>query len=125
MIDVVKTALSGELHRLLNRFTCEAAEDYIGLWQIVDAIKSKASLIEGIDGDLRSAVTGFVYQMLQHGFVAVDLTLGGGCTPWADQRSTKVIQRIEDGWSKLGRDPTIGELAWFDKPNRTKLVSSD
>ena len=102
---------------LLKRFSHEATEDYIGLWQIVDAIDSSCSSAELTDSALRLAVAGFVQQMLRHGFIAVDLMPDGRCTPWADQRPVKVTERIEQGWAKLGRSPTIGELAWFDKPD--------
>ena len=107
----------GERRLLLDRFSREAAEDYVGLWQVVNAIKHQSSLGE-IDGDeLRDAVIEFVRSMLREGFIAVDLTADGGAIPWKDQDAAGVAAHIERGWVELGREPTIGELAWFDKPS--------
>lgn len=108
---------NAEVQKLLERFSNEAEEDYIGLWEVVSAIELSPSLLELVGGDLRRAVLDFVQEMLGDGFVAVDLRPEGKCAPWADQRPAEVVQRLEQGWAALGRTPNIGELAWFNKPN--------
>ena len=52
--------------------------------------------------------------MLDRGFEAVDLAPSGGAVPWADQDPASVVSRIDHEWKALGREPNVGEVAWFD-----------
>ena len=102
--------------KILAEFRREAEDDWIGLWAIAwmvrhDHAKANAS-------EVRKLTMRLVRMMMESGLV-----VGGFCdksfVPWPDQGTASVIRRIEREWNALGRDPTLGEVAWFGTPIRT------
>jgi len=86
--------------------------DYVGIWQIISAVTHDFKLSNPVD--IRRLTMEIVRELLISGARAVDLTQGGGCTPWQDQQPDAVIARINKGWDSLGREPDIGDIVWFD-----------
>ncbi len=95
---------------------CRAAkDDYVGLWQIIGAVVRES---KSTDKDkIRTLSLDVVRKLLILGLRPVDLpSVGSGSVPWAIQQPDAVIDRIETEWKALGREPDIGEIAWFDLP---------
>lgn len=101
------------LDDLLAGFREEAEEDYIGLWAVVWTVRD-ARQESGLE-EIRALSMGLIGMMLDNGFVAGDLSKDG-FVPWPDRRAEVVLRRIEREWDALGREPTIGEIAWFGLP---------
>jgi hypothetical protein len=104
-----------EFQEAIDLLAEHARDDYIGLWQITNRVRSIC--YPKTDDELRILVIDFVKDMLARGFQAVDLAQQGpGCRPWQDQTPASVAGRIESEWKALGREPNVGEIAWFDLP---------
>lgn len=90
----------------------ECQEDYVGLWRIVNAVRFDLGSADA--AQTRAMTLRLVRSLLQErgmqvGWPAPD---GRRFLPW-DLTSEHAIHRIENEWAALGRDPNIGELAWF------------
>jgi hypothetical protein len=95
----------------MDVFLAEAQFDYIGLWEVMVKVRSFDPGQSSVA--LKSRTLHFVSEMLARGFLAVDLLSSGGCQPWENQDPRVVLERIEAEWSGLGREPNIGDIAWF------------
>jgi hypothetical protein len=97
---------------VLEQLVEECQVDHVGLWEIVRAVQD--DLGSATAEETRELSMGFVRCLLKErgmlvGHPAPD---GRDFLSWglpADQ----AISRIEREWSALGRDPNIGEVAWF------------
>lgn len=102
---------------IIAEFQREAAVDFIGLWQLVRAVK------DNLEQDESPAVQQLSLDLLKRilaaGFRVGDLSATGRVLePWPDQRPDHVVARIRSEWDSLGREPNIGDIAWLDyKPN--------
>ncbi len=103
------------LEQIIEDFYTGAASDYVGLWELVNAVDSR--LRPSGSDDRRELTLEVVRQLIARGLLAVDLaSVGGGCVPWRDQQPDSVLRRIRAEWEALGRDPDIGDIAWFSLP---------
>jgi hypothetical protein len=100
---------------VLESLVEECREDHVGLWRIVKAVR----LDLGLTGpeEVRAAALGLVRTLLRErgmwaGFPAPD---GRNFLPWK-LPADRALSRIEEEWLALGRDPNIGEIAWFTSP---------
>ena len=93
----------------VNSFVKEAHEDCVGLWQVVRRAKRRATDEE----DVKTLSRAMIESLLERGLVAGNLTKEGGFQPWSGQDSKAVVNRIQQEWQDLGRDPTIDDIAWF------------
>lgn len=103
------------LRKLEEEFLVEAGQDYVGLWQLVGAVRRKLQVSE--PSEVRRLTLLLVRDLLASGLQAVALTSDGGCVPWLKNDVQSVINRIEREWSALGREPNIGEIVWFNLPD--------
>jgi hypothetical protein len=107
---------SDQVATVVKDYAQAAKSDYVGLWQI--CIRVRHDFPGGDSEQLRRAVLKVVEGLLAGGLEAVDLaSSGSGCVPWQDQRAASVLSRISSKWNELGRDPSVGEIAWFDNPD--------
>ena len=99
----------------------ECHEDHVGLWEIVNAVKF--DLGSGNPTQTRALALQLVRRLLnepgmQVGHPAPD---GRHFVSWG-LPPDEAVRRIEQEWSALGREPNIGEVAWFTSvpkpPNR-------
>jgi hypothetical protein len=99
--DEVLESLAEECHR-----------DHVGLWEIVNAVRSdlgSADASQTRELTLR-LVQGLLSERgMQVGHPAPD---GRHFVPWG-LPPDQAVRRIEKEWSALGREPGIGEVAWF------------
>jgi hypothetical protein len=109
----MSTDFSAAREQAIEMLSEQAQDDYIGLWQIIGRVRKISP--PGTDEELRNLVLEFVKDLLARGFQAVTLASSGpGCSPWPDQDPGSVAGRIESEWKALGREPNVGEIAWFD-----------
>lgn len=88
--------------------------DYVSLWQIINAANEARDADPSLDRIQRTLA--LLGQLLDRGFLAVDLTQDGGCTPWPDQDHASVLRRIETEWRRTNDEPGVGSVFWFDRP---------
>jgi hypothetical protein len=90
----------------------ECHEDHVGLWRIVNAVRF--DLGSTTPHQTRELTLDLVRELLhergmQVGHPAPD---GRHFISWG-LPPEQAVNRIGEEWSALGRDPNIGEVAWF------------
>jgi hypothetical protein len=93
------------LQDIASQVRREAAEDYVGLWQISRLLRSAV-----VSSD--STLTDLLHQLLTDGSMDIGQFEGKTFHPWAGTTDSK-IARVSSELTKLGRDPDIGEIAWL------------
>ena len=103
-----------EVEELIQGYEREVLEDEIGLWQVVAA----AQRLKLKGKDLREFVIHVVREMLARGFRPGmhDPNDDFRLAPWPERDHDSIIRRIEAEWDALGRDPSIADIAWFNRP---------
>ncbi len=108
--------MDGKLDNLIDRFRSAAADDLIGLCQVMDEVENET----GIDDptELKRMTLQAVKMMLMQGFVACNPPFGGNASlRWKGEDVAAVIERISSEWDALGRPPNIPDIVWFDYPD--------
>jgi hypothetical protein len=97
---------------VLESLAEECQADHVGLWEIVDAVRfdlGSTNAFEIQTSTLRLIRSLLSERGMQVGHPAAD---GRHFVPW-DLSPDQAVSRIEKEWSALGREPNIGEVAWF------------
>jgi hypothetical protein len=97
---------------VLESLAEECHEDHVGLWRIVNAVRFDLGAAK--PSEIRELTLRLIRNLLherrmQVGHPAPD---GRHFIAWS-LSPEQAISRIEQEWSSLGRDPDIGEVAWF------------
>jgi hypothetical protein len=100
------------VEEVLESLADECRDDHVGLWEVVDAVKQDLGLSEPTQ--VHQATLHLVRELLerrgvQAGHPAPD---GRHFVPW-NQTAEQAVATIQRDWSALGREPDIGEIAWF------------
>jgi hypothetical protein len=104
-----------EIEEIVHDFVNEAHLDYVGLWEITGRVQGRFKPSD--HSKVREAAMQIVSGLLSAGLEAVDLASSGpGCIRWENQARAYILDRISSEWDKLGRDPTIGDIVWFNHP---------
>jgi hypothetical protein len=90
----------------------ECDEDHVGLWSIVRLYREESRGTHGMEEILRELEDLLATGVLQVGFPTKD---GRLFNSWSSQ-PIESVARIRREWLALGRDPDIGEIAWFTTP---------
>ena len=98
-----------DLIPIAQQVRAECREDYVGLWSIVRRIRGagvadRSSVIEITLALLR--------QLLSEGEIIAGQFADRKFHEWKAPPQ-EIIAKIESEWTNLGRDPDIGEIAWF------------
>jgi hypothetical protein len=97
----------------------ELDEDYVGLWVLPWHIRHDWP--EASDDKVRSLARSILRALTSRDVVLGDLD---GDTvdflPWSVDDSVDAAMEM---WERLGRDPTIGEIAWLERPVREQSIS--
>ena len=102
-----------KLEEIANGYVGEALSDYVGLWQII--VRARHELGISAPADIKAIVLQVVGIMLSNGLEAVALgSSGSGCIPWEIQDRDYILKRISSEWDALGRDPSVGDIVWFN-----------
>jgi hypothetical protein len=87
----------------------EATEDHVGLWAVIRLLRDATDGPETMEQILAVLEELLVRKQLVVGFPTAD---GRSFKAWATPPRDS-IERIRREWLSLGRDPDIGEVAWF------------
>jgi hypothetical protein len=102
---------------VLEQLRAECQEDHVGLWQMVNAVQQDLG-IRG-DDDVRAATLDLVRALLAKLGIEIGLPAPDGRHFNAWKLSPdEAAKAIEEKWTALGRNPTIGEVAWFNGAGR-------
>jgi hypothetical protein len=90
----------------------ECHDDHVGLWRIVNAVR--LDLGSANAAQTRALALGLVRGLLQRPGMLVGHPAADGrhFVAW-DLSPEQALRRIEEEWAALGREPNIGEVAWF------------
>ncbi|HKI34801.1 MAG TPA: hypothetical protein VKA46_23290 [Gemmataceae bacterium] len=97
---------------VLESLAEECHRDHVGLWEIVEAVQFDLGSTN--PSETRAMTLRLVGSLLrergmQVGHPAPD---GRHFIAWG-LSPDQALRRIEQEWSALGRDPNIGDVAWF------------
>lgn len=97
---------------VLDGLVEECREDHVGLWRIFNAVKLDLGARRA--ADVRLLALRIVRDLLDERGVLVGQPTSDGrnFSPW-ELSPDRAVERIEQECAALGRDPTIGEIAWF------------
>jgi hypothetical protein len=102
-------------NEVLETLVEECHRDHVGLWEIVQAVRFDL----GADGraETRAMTLHLVRGLLgERGMQVGHPTPDGRHFVAWDLAPAEAVRRIEQAWSALGREPNIGEVAWFTSP---------
>jgi hypothetical protein len=95
-----------------NELLAEAAADYVGLWSVALLFREESEGPHDMLGILEMLKSLLESHQLVVGFPTPD---GRGFEAWS-LSPEDAIERMAREWRELGRDPDIGEIAWFTTP---------
>jgi len=106
--------------RLKQSLLEELREDHVGLWSIVRDVRY--ALPKATDREIKDQVVSLIDKLLSTSLVKAGFPMsdGIGFKPWRLPRH-RIVQRIKTEWDRLGRDPDIGEVAWFSADRSAKI----
>jgi hypothetical protein len=100
---------------LLERIIVECEDDYVGLWSVYRQLK-EAQLPYP-----RHSTLALVYFLLSTGVVEAGFPdAHGGFHSWTLAPEEAYLE-IANAWSKLGREPDVGDIVWFTKTDDAAL----
>src|SRR5712671_5407400 len=97
---------------VLESLVEECHEDHVGLWEIVNAVRFDLGSQDPIE--TRTITLRLIRSLLHERGMQVGHPVSDGrhFVSW-DLPPERAVNRIENEWSALGREPNIGEVAWF------------
>lgn len=101
-----------EIKDAANAILEECEEDYVGLWGVPWYLR-EVKRISAIDVRFNKSIA-VVEEILLAKDVVVGQFNNNEFEIW-DSTPLKVIERIQNEWKALSREPTIGEICWFTK----------
>jgi hypothetical protein len=106
--------MNANLKNIVDELEAESAVDFVGLWEVIKLAKEAANDEGG--QEVRQLAFELLRMMLSRGFRAGFISkTGTSFEPWPNQEAEAVLHRISAEWSALGRDPSIGDIVWFDR----------
>lgn len=103
----------------------ELRDDHADLWKLLWIVKAEAELDEAMPKTVRQESLAVIAALLEGGYVHPGAPRGReSFSPWPLD-ATDALARIEREWDALGRDPDIGEIAWFDLTDKGQEYIQD
>ena len=101
-----------ELENLKKQVLSECRDDHVGLWSVVREVRE--AFPEAGDEEVRETTLAILLELLERRLVRAGFPTpdGRGFSSW-DTEAAESIDRIDDAWIALHRDPDIGEIVWF------------
>jgi hypothetical protein len=95
-----------------DRFVEECKDDHVGLWQLVNAVQLDLGVRDR--QEIRNATLELVRDLLAKYHVRAGAPGPDwrNFVPW-ELTPAEAIARICQEWDALGKDPDIGDIAWF------------
>ncbi len=105
----LSTAKAERLERMILE---ELTDDYLGMWEVAQLVRDELGTED--DAEVRESTIGVLETMLMHGLIRPGLARSDGrFEAWALDPGRAAL-RISEEWERLGRMPTLGEIAWLD-----------
>ena len=99
-------------NEVLDSLADECRLDHVGLWEIVRAVHWDLGTTS--PGETRNLTMQLVRNLLlDRGVVVGHPTPDGRDFLRWEVAPDDAVHRIEQAWTALGREPDIGEIAWF------------
>ena len=116
------TFAADRAERLEHELLEEMKDDYVGLWEIAHLVRSELG-VEDPDA-VREDTLHIIEEMLMQGWIRPGVaTADGGFVPWQTDPGRWLLT-ISESWDRLGRTPTVGDVAWFDLTEWGEQVAS-
>ena len=116
------TLAAGRAERLERELLEEMKEDYVGLWEIACLVRSELGAED--PETIRKDTLHIIEQMLMQGWIRPGTaTEMGGFEAWETDPG-RALMAISEDWDRLGRTPTVGDIAWFDLTEWGERVAS-
>jgi hypothetical protein len=98
--------------QLLEDLVAECRQDHVGLWEIVNAVRDELEPCD--EAELKRRTQELLGQLLTERGMRVGQPAGDGrgFVAWNASRD-EAVRRIMSEWAALGKDPDIGDIAWF------------
>jgi hypothetical protein len=101
-----------DMNRAEREVLLRGLDDYVGLWEVFSVTRRELPETDG--SSIRRAVMEVVSNLLEKGLMRAGFpTRGGGFDP-SDETPEETLTRIEHEWDRLGREPDVGDIVWFD-----------
>jgi hypothetical protein len=98
------------IHDLLPGLVREGREGWIGLWAIIWLVKR--TRLRATSQEIQDRSLQLIALMLDRGFFVASFAREE-YVRWGDQRPESVVRQIKREWDALGREPNLGDIAWF------------
>jgi len=94
---------------ITEQIIAECRDDYVGLWSIVRRIRNA-----GMSENVKAIETtlALLTELLTQRRIIVGQFVDHEFREWK-MNPEEVVVKIQREWTELGRDPNIGEIAWF------------
>jgi hypothetical protein len=107
------TTLSTDKSEGLERMILEElTDDYLGMWEVAQLVRDELGTEDAIE--VREYALGVLETMLMHGLIRPGLARSDGRFDAWELDPGRAALRISDEWKRLGRMPTLGDIAWLD-----------
>jgi hypothetical protein len=93
----------------------ECRVDHVGLWEVVKAAHFDLGALG--PAEIRATTIDLVRCLLERGILVGFPAPGGRDFVSWNLSPEAAVYRIEQEWCRLGREPNIGEVAWFTAPD--------
>jgi len=93
----------------------ECDRDHVGLWWVIKLIRQESARTHGNE---QRETLDVLKGLLEEGLILVGQpTVEGDFLVW-DTSPIDSIEHMREEWNQLGREPRLGEVAWFTTPRR-------
>jgi|ERR1017187_3776275 hypothetical protein len=103
------------LDPIIESVRTECYDDFVGLWSVARLVRS--SLPE--PSQTRQVTLAIIGKLLTDGDIAAGQFEGRDFVKWTAPLEA-IISTIGKEWTKLSRDPDIGEIVWLTARKRVK-----
>lgn len=108
--------------KIKEKLLVESCEDYVGIWTIIWELRQES--LENDELLIREKTVEILRYFLERKLIDIgNFDRDGKFVVW-DLQSNQVIERIESEWNQLGREPNIGDIAWFVATEKGEEIAS-
>jgi hypothetical protein len=101
------------LDQIKQDFLAECADDFVGVWSLLRTVNFTIPNLTSIES--QGITLRLLEDLLRAGTIIVLQISNSRLEAW-NSPPASAVKRIKDEWDALGRDPDVGEIAWFTLP---------